>query len=41
LVSAISYWESSLKISLEKLRVPIDFVEKLVAERFEDLPFSA
>ena len=40
-VSAVSLWEIWLKQSLGKLRLPVDFSEKLAAEAFESLPLLA
>ena len=40
-VSAVSLWEIWLKQSLGKLRLPVDFTEKLRAEFFESLPLTA
>jgi PIN domain nuclease of toxin-antitoxin system len=40
-VRAVSLWEIWLKSSIGKLRVPSDFVRKLAAEPFEDLPLRA
>jgi PIN domain nuclease of toxin-antitoxin system len=40
-VSAVSLWEIWLKQSLGKLRLPVDFMERLVAESFENLPLTA
>ncbi len=40
-VSAISLWEIWLKQSLGKLRLPVDFMERLAAESFENLPLTA
>jgi PIN domain nuclease of toxin-antitoxin system len=40
-VSAVSLWEIWLKESLGKLRLPPNFVEKLAAESFENLPLTA
>ncbi|HEY2016715.1 MAG TPA: hypothetical protein VGH38_24595, partial [Bryobacteraceae bacterium] len=40
-VSAVSLWEIWLKVSLEKLRLPADFAEKLAVEAFESLPLTA
>ena len=40
-VSAISLWEIWLKESLGKLRLPVNFTEKLAAESFESLPLMA
>lgn len=37
-VSAVSLWEIWLKQSLGKLRLPVDFTERLAAESFESLP---
>ncbi len=39
--SAISAWEIWLKQSLGKLRLPVDFPERLGAESFERLPLTA
>ena len=39
-VSAVSLWEIWLKRSLEKLRLPADFGERLAAESFESLPLT-
>ncbi len=39
-VSAVSTWEIRLKQSLEKLRIPGDFSERLEAESFEKLPLT-
>jgi PIN domain nuclease of toxin-antitoxin system len=39
-VSAVSAWEIRLKESLEKLRIPGDFSERLEAEPFEKLPLT-
>jgi PIN domain nuclease of toxin-antitoxin system len=40
-VSAVSLWEIRLKQSLGKLRLPVDFSERLAAESFESLPLMA
>jgi PIN domain nuclease of toxin-antitoxin system len=40
-VSAVSLWEIRLKQSLGKLRLPVDFTERLAAEPFESLPLTA
>ena len=40
-VSAVSLWEIWLKQSLGKLRLPVDFTERLAAEPFESLPLTA
>jgi PIN domain nuclease of toxin-antitoxin system len=40
-VSAVSMWEIWLKQSLGKLRLPLDFDERLAAEPFENLPLTA
>ena len=40
-VSAVSLWEIWLKQSLGKLRVPVDFMERLAAESFENMPLMA
>ena len=40
-VSAVSLWEIWLKQSLGKLQLPSDFMEKLAAESFENLPLTA
>jgi len=40
-VSAVSLWEIWLKQSLGRLRLPIDFTERLAAESFENLPLMA
>jgi PIN domain nuclease of toxin-antitoxin system len=40
-VSAVSLWEIWLKQSLGKLRLPVDFTERLAAEPFESLPLMA
>jgi PIN domain nuclease of toxin-antitoxin system len=40
-VSAVSLWEIWLKQSLGKLRLPVDFSERLSAESFESLPLTA
>lgn len=40
-VSAVSLWEIWLKQSLGKLRLPVDFEERLTAEAFESLPLTA
>jgi PIN domain nuclease of toxin-antitoxin system len=40
-VSAVSLWEVWLKQSLGKLRLPLDFTERLAAESFENLPLMA
>lgn len=40
-VSAVSLWEIWLKQSLGKLRLPVDFTERLAAESFESLPLMA
>jgi len=40
-VSAVSLWEIRLKQSLGKLRLPANFVERLAAESFENLPLTA
>lgn len=40
-VSAVSWWEIWLKQSLGKLRLPVDFIERLAAESFESLPLTA
>ena len=40
-VSAVSLWVIWLKQSLGKLRLPVDFTERLAAESFEILPLKA
>jgi PIN domain nuclease of toxin-antitoxin system len=40
-VSAVSLWEIWLKQSLGKLRLPVDFTDRLAAESFESLPLMA
>lgn len=40
-VSAVSLWEIWLKQSLGKLQVPVDFIDRLAAEHFENLPLAA
>jgi PIN domain nuclease of toxin-antitoxin system len=40
-VSAVSLWEIWLKQSLGKLRLPVDFSERLASESFESLPLTA
>ena len=40
-VSAVSRWEIWLKQSLGKLRLLVDFTERLAAECFESLPLTA
>jgi PIN domain nuclease of toxin-antitoxin system len=40
-VSAVSLWEIWLKQSLGKLRLPVDFTERLAVESFENLPLLA
>jgi PIN domain nuclease of toxin-antitoxin system len=40
-VSAVSLWEIWLKQSLGKLRLPLNFTERLAAESFESLPLLA
>jgi PIN domain nuclease of toxin-antitoxin system len=40
-VSAVSLWEIWLKRSLGKLRLPVDFTERLAGESFESLPLLA
>ena len=40
-VSAVSLWEIWLKQSLGKLRLPVDFTERLATESFESLPLMA
>jgi PIN domain nuclease of toxin-antitoxin system len=40
-VSAVSLWEMWLKQSLGKLRLPVDFSERLAGEPFESLPLTA
>jgi len=40
-VSAVSLWEIWLKQSLGKLRLPLDFTERLAAESFESLPLTS
>ena len=40
-VSAVSLWEIWLKVSLNKLRLPADFEERLAGESFENLPLTA
>ena len=40
-VSAVSLWEIWLKQSLDKLRLPVDFTERLAAGSFESLPLMA
>ncbi|HTS51161.1 MAG TPA: type II toxin-antitoxin system VapC family toxin [Bryobacteraceae bacterium] len=40
-VSAVSLWEIWLKQSLGKLRLPVNFTERLAAEAFESLPLMA
>ncbi len=37
-VSAVSFWEIWLKQSLGKLRLPVDFTDRLATESFENLP---
>jgi PIN domain nuclease of toxin-antitoxin system len=39
--SAVSLWEIRLKQSLGKLRLPVDFSERLAGEPFESLPLMA
>ena len=39
-VSAVSLWEIRLKESLGKLRLPVNFEERLAAESFENLPLT-
>jgi PIN domain nuclease of toxin-antitoxin system len=39
-VSAVSLWEIRLKQSLDKLRMPRDFRERLESEPFEALPLT-
>jgi PIN domain nuclease of toxin-antitoxin system len=39
-VSAVSLWEIWLKVSLGKLRLPVDFEARMAAEPFESLPLS-
>ena len=40
-ISAVSMWEIWLKFSLDKLRLPEDFEQKLEQEGFEALPLTA
>ena len=40
-VSAVSIWEIRLKQSLGKLRLPANFLDRLAAESFENLPLTA
>ena len=40
-LSAVTLWEIWLKVSLNKLRLPADFEERLAAEPFENLPLTA
>ena len=40
-ISAVSLWEIWLKVSLDKLRVPADFEERLADQAFENLPLMA
>ncbi len=40
-VSAVSLWEIWLKQSVGKLRLPVDFTERMAAESFESLPLMA
>jgi PIN domain nuclease of toxin-antitoxin system len=40
-LSAVSLWEIRLKQSLGKLRLPIDFTERLPGEGFESLALTA
>ena len=40
-VSAVSLWEIWVKQSVGKLRLPVDFTERLAAESFESLPLMA
>jgi len=40
-VSAVSHWEIWLKQSLGKLRLPPNFLERLAAESFENLPLTS
>jgi PIN domain nuclease of toxin-antitoxin system len=40
-VSAVSLWEIWLKASIGKLRLPVDFEEKMAAETFESLSLTA
>jgi PIN domain nuclease of toxin-antitoxin system len=39
-VSAVSFWEIWLKVSLAKLRLPQDFESKVAAESFDSLPLT-
>ena len=39
-VSAVSIWEIRLKQSLGKLRLPANFLDRLAAESFENLPLT-
>jgi PIN domain nuclease of toxin-antitoxin system len=40
-VSSVSLWEIWLKQSLGKLRLPPNFLDRLAAESFENLPLTA
>ena len=40
-VSAVSIWEIRLKQSIGKLRLPANFLDRLAAESFENLPLTA
>ncbi len=40
-VSAVTLWEIWLKQSIGKLRLPTNFVDRLAAESFENLPLTA
>ncbi|MBL8295373.1 MAG: type II toxin-antitoxin system VapC family toxin [Bryobacterales bacterium] len=40
-VSAVSFWEIWLKVSLGKLRLPADFEARFAAEYFENLPLTS
>ena len=40
-VSSVAVWEITIKVGLGKLRLPLDFQEKLAKEPFENLPLTA
>jgi PIN domain nuclease of toxin-antitoxin system len=39
-VSAVSLWEIRIKQSIGKLRLPVNFLDRLAAEGFENLPLT-
>ena len=39
-ISAVSLWEIWLKLSLGKLRLPLNFEDRLAMEAFESLPLT-